>query len=211
MSHYEDEEQVEQLRKWWKENWKAIAAGLVLGVGGILGWEAWQSQRERAAEEASRIYEEMHDALAADALERAATLADSLRTQHGGSPYAALAALGLARHLFEHGDLEAADAQLAWVLARSDDEGLRRIARLRKARVQWSMGRASDALKLLEERDAGPYTALFAELRGDILLSTGDRAGALAEYRAALAADAPAPDRKLLEQKVWDLADVEAS
>ena len=32
-----DQEQVEALQKWWKENWLSLLGGLVLGLGGILG------------------------------------------------------------------------------------------------------------------------------------------------------------------------------
>ena len=212
MSHYEDEEQVEQLKKWWKENWKALAAGLVIGVGGITGWEAWKSSRIEAAAEASRMYQELEEALGADAIEQADALAGQLKLEYPDSPYAAQAALAMARHLFEHGDLAAADERLNWVITRSDDEGLRRIARLRRARVLWAQGKDGDALKLLEARDPGSFEPLYAELRGDIHLAAGERSKAYEAYRQAMAAlDAGAANRALLQRKLDDLADVASS
>ena len=48
MSHYEDEEQVEALKKWWQENWKALAAGLVLG-------RDWEECLRQGAESAASV------------------------------------------------------------------------------------------------------------------------------------------------------------
>ena len=212
MSHYEDEEQVEALKKWWQENWKALAAGLVLGVGSILGWEGWQTHQQSTAADASRIYAELQEALTGEQLEAADELAARLKTDFSGTPYAAHAVLAVAAHLAEHGDFEAASERLNWVVQRSDDEGLRHIARLRRARALWQLSRVDEALKLLNIDQAGSFTGLYAELRGDIRLSSGDRKAARADYEAAMAALPPeAANRELLQRKLDDLADVVSS
>lgn len=212
MAHYEDEEQVEALKKWWRENWKALAAGLVIGVGGIVGWEGWQSHRIESAAEASRLYEELGDALQADSLEQADAMAGKLKLDHPDSPYAAQGALAMAAHLVEHGDLAAADERLNWVITRSGDEGLRRIARLRRARVLWAQDKVSDALKLLQTDEVGEFEALYAELRGDIHLASGDREQALSSYQQAMnSLPEGAANRSLLQRKLDDLADVASS
>ena len=42
MSEYQtDEEKVEAIRKWWRENGTAVVAGLVLGLAGLIGWQYW--------------------------------------------------------------------------------------------------------------------------------------------------------------------------
>lgn len=212
MAQYEDEEQVEALKKWWRENWKALAAGLVIGVGGIVGWEGWKTHQVESAAEASRLYEELGDALEADAIEQADALAGQLKLDHADSPYAAQGALAMARHLVEHGELAAADERLNWVITRSGDDGLRRIARLRRARVLWSQDKVSDALKLLQTEDVGEFRALYAELRGDIRLASGEREQALSDYREAMDNLPPgAANRSLLQRKLDDLADVAQS
>jgi predicted negative regulator of RcsB-dependent stress response len=53
---------------------------------------------------------------------------------------------------------------------------------------------------------AGAYAARYAEVRGDALLTKGDRAGALAAYRAARADEANTLDDQLLDLKIEDLA-----
>ena len=39
-----EEEQIEALKRWWKENGKSIIAGLVLGIGSIGGYRYWQAR-----------------------------------------------------------------------------------------------------------------------------------------------------------------------
>ncbi|HZP14007.1 MAG TPA: tetratricopeptide repeat protein, partial [Nevskiaceae bacterium] len=75
MSHYEDEAQVEELKRWWKENWLALATGLALGLGGIFGWQQWQAHEDKVAADASQAYEDLKkaaDANKADDAEKAA-------------------------------------------------------------------------------------------------------------------------------------------
>lgn len=209
MSHYEDEEQVEALKKWWQENWKALAAGLVLGVGSILGWEGWQGHQQRTAAEASRMYSELQQALEADQSDEAEALLAKLKSDYQGTPYAAHAALSSAAYWVEAGELEAASERLNWVVQSADDDGLRHIARLRRARVLWQLGRVEEALTQVKIEDAGSFTGLYAELRGDIRLASGDRQQARADYEAAMAALPPdAANRELLQRKLDDLADV---
>ena len=53
MSHYDDEDQAQRLKQWWKENWKALAAGLLLGLGGIIGWDQYKAHGQAKSAEAS--------------------------------------------------------------------------------------------------------------------------------------------------------------
>ena len=39
--HLTDEEQVEKVKAWLKENGTSIVAGVVIGLGGIFGWQFW--------------------------------------------------------------------------------------------------------------------------------------------------------------------------
>lgn len=209
MAYENEDQQVEALKKWWQENWKALVAGLGLGVGAIVGWEAWSSHKLEVAGEASRLYEELDQALTASDTATADEIAGKLKTDYAGTPYAALAAMELASHLVETEDLEAAQERLNWVVQRSGDEGLRHVARLRRARVLWSMSRVDEALALLKVKDSGDFAALYAELRGDINYSTGNRSAARSEYEQAMA-ELPegAANRDLLQRKLDDLADV---
>jgi len=210
MSHYDDEAQVEQLKQWWHENWKALATGLALGLGGIFGWQWWQGYEVRVGAEASQMYQEKKSAADAGKTDEAQTLAQKLMQTRGNTPYAAQAALRLAQIEVHDSKLDNAAAHLRWVLDHGSDEGLKHVARLRLARVLWQQKKLDEALKQLDVKDTGSFEAAYDELRGDLKLAQGDRAGAAEAYRKAMAGPQGTQSGDL-QQKLDDLADVKAA
>jgi predicted negative regulator of RcsB-dependent stress response len=204
MSHYEDEAQVEQLRRWWRENWMALAGGLVLGLAGIFGWEAWQKMRTNKAEHASKVFEDLKR-VPADRAERTDELWQHLSNDFPNTPYAAQGALLLANQAAAREDWEAAKAKLEWVGQHTDDAGLQKIARLRLARVLWQLQKPDEALALLEVKDDDAFASLYQELRGDIQLSRGDREAARSAYEKAMLLGPAAAGRESLKRKLDDL------
>ncbi len=211
MSHFEDEAQVENLKAWWKANWTALAAGIVVALGAIFGWQGWQRYQDDRAMQASQMYEDMKRAIDAKKTDDAITIADKLISGYSSTPYATTASLSVAALKVGQGQLGEAETRLKWVVENGSDEGLQALARLRLARVQWSQNKFDDALKTLEAK-AESFEALYDELRGDIRLSQGDRSAARAAYEKALTAvsDNPA-SRELLQRKLDDLADAAQS
>lgn len=208
-THYDDEAQAERLKQWWKENWLALAGGLVIGLAAIFGWEAWNDYGDKRAQQASRMYEDLKMAIAAQRMEDAAGIGDALIGEYARSPYASAAALFLAAEAVKADDLDTALRRLRWVREHGADEGLRQVARVREAAVLWQQGKPDTALAVLDG-DPGEFAAPIEELRGDIRLAQGDRAAARAAYEkalAALAADDLAA-RSGLQRKLDDLADV---
>jgi len=204
MSHYEDEAEVEQLRRWWRENWMALAGGLVLGLAGIFGWEAWQKARTSKAEQASQIYEDLKRVPPGQA-DRAVELWQELSGSFAGTPYAGQGALLLASQAAARQDWSDAQAKLDWVARNSDDAGLKKVARLRLARVLWQQQKPDEALALLELPDNDPFASLYQELRGDIQLAKGDREAARSAYGKALQLGPAAASRDALQRKLDDL------
>lgn len=205
-THYDDEAELENLKTLWKDNWKSLAAGLVVGLGAILGWQGWKDYQNNQALQASQIYEDMKKALTANKTEDGVKLGERLMTEHASAPYASAAALKLASLAVEQGKFDVAGSRLHWVVQNSNDDGLKQLARLREARVLWQQKKLDEALKLLDG-DAGGYAALYDELRGDIKLAQGDRAAARTSYEKALqTAGENAPSRDALQHKLDDLA-----
>jgi predicted negative regulator of RcsB-dependent stress response len=89
------------------------------------------------------------------------------------------------------------------------------LARLRFARVEQQLGHHEEALALLDVTKAGAFTAQVQEVRGDILLAKGDRAGARLAYQAAMTEgagkEADASRAELLRLKLQDLSDLETA
>ncbi|MCF6354742.1 MAG: tetratricopeptide repeat protein [Candidatus Polarisedimenticolaceae bacterium] len=187
MSAYQsDEEQVEALKVWWKENGKSTIAGVVLGLGGLIGWQAWTQHQTTSAEQASIQYQQLTMALSTGATASAAKQAELLISQHEASSYAQFAALNIARQHLEQGDSAAAQSQLAWTLEKSSEPAIQQIARLRLARIKLSEGDSAGAAKLANEAPKDAFAGEFAQLRGDIALANSDKEAARKAYQAAL-------------------------
>ena len=235
-THYDDEAQVEDLRRWWKENWIPLAIGLVAGLALIFSYEAYTQSQDNRRAEASQLFEELKTAVAAKKVEDAGKIGDRLIADFDATPYAVAGALKLAQLASDDSKLEEARKHFEWARSNLEsrlaspapirwiketllrhaqpDAALLPLIQLRLARVTWQQGKAPEALKLLDG-DAGTYAVLFDELRGDIKLAEGDRAAALAEYTKALGAlgtatagTPNAPIAEALQRKVDDLADV---
>lgn len=201
-----EEEQVEALKKWWKENGKSVVAGIVIGLGGVFGWQYWTQHQQQVAEQASLQFERLTDSVAAGS-EVAVSQAQTLMVEHADSSYAVFAALNLAKVKFQQGDLDGAKAQLRWVIDNAGDQSMQQVARLRLARLALDQGAVDEASALVAQAPEDNYRGDFAELRGDIALGKGDRAAARDAYREAL--EYKVSNGALVQMKFDDLAAAE--
>jgi len=206
---YESEqEQVEALKKWWRENGRLVLAGLVVGLGGVAGWNFWQSQVQAQQGQASALYQQVM-AVRGELPAELKARAQALLEERPGSGYAPLIALVLADRAHESGRLEDAQARLRWVMEHAGDEGLVRLARLRLGRLMLEQGRHTEALTLLDDAGSGEYAGAFLELRGDLLLAQGQREEARETYRRALQAlPQGSTSRQRVQLKLDDLGEV---
>lgn len=201
-----DREQEEALRSWWRDNWRWIFGGVVLGVALLAGWRYWESRETQRGEQAAKIYADLQTALAKNDLQQADRLLTDLVQQHRGLTYAELGRLLVARAHVEAGKLDDAAPLLQAVIDSAEDDELVRVAQLRLVRVLIQQGKNDEALQRLKVEEGGGFAAQVRELRGDALFAKGDLNGARAEYAAALAANADAQiDRPTLELKLQDV------
>ncbi|MBA1148068.1 tetratricopeptide repeat protein [Ectothiorhodospiraceae bacterium WFHF3C12] len=199
-----DEEQVEALTRWWRENGRSVIGALILAVAGVLGYQQWQSYQTSQAELASALYQQFN---AAETTEAAAETFATLQADHDSSPYAVLAAMSLAQRQVEDGALERAAELLRWAAEEADDAALERLATLRLARVLWAAGDHQQATEALGEPPEGGYVSEYYELRGDILAAQSQHADAADAYRMAIEeASALGPQRRQLLQMKLDSA-----
>lgn len=207
-----ESEQIDRIKRWMKENLPWALAGVLLAVGGLVGWNQWQAYKVRGAEAAAEKYTQALDALSRSDRDAASKLVQQLQADHGKSPYSDMAALALARFHVDEGKYPEAAKYLEGVMNGSQDDELRLVARLRLARVQRAAGQLDQALATLKGATPGGFGPAYAEVRGDVLLDKGDRAGALAAYQEANASqEAALVDRELLALKIADLGGVPAA
>jgi predicted negative regulator of RcsB-dependent stress response len=201
-----EREQIEAVRRWIRENAPWAIAGVLLGVGLLVGWQQFQGWRERESLQGSAKYNQTLEALSRGDKDAATKLAQQLKDDYARTPYADLAELALARFYAEDGKWPDAAKYLEDVMKTSKDEELQLVARLRLARVQRAAGQYDAALATLNGAKPGSFGPAYAEVRGDVLFDRGDKAGALAAYREAAAGKTPGlVDAELLQLKIDSL------
>ncbi|MCW8889845.1 MAG: tetratricopeptide repeat protein [Sedimenticola sp.] len=201
-----EEEQVEALKKWWKENGKSVAAGIIIGLGGVFGWQYWSQHQQNVAEQASLQFEQLTQSVAAN-VPASVNQAEALIASHQGSSYAVFAALNLAKVKYQQGDTSGARAQLQWVIDNGADPSLQQIARLRQARILLNEGLVDEAAAVIENAPMDNFRGDLAELRGDIALKRGDEVAARQAYGEAL--EYKVSNSALVQMKFDDLAAAE--
>ncbi|EJL6665390.1 YfgM family protein [Vibrio cholerae] len=197
-----EEQQVEAIKDWWKENGKAVIFGAVIGLGGLFGWRYYQDSVVAAQEAASQSYSKAMDALQAKGIESEGTI-QTFIDANKETEYAVLAAMQLAKAQVEAGQLDEALAQLEWAKGATKDAALKPLLTFRVARLQAEQGQFDDALTQLTSIQEKSWAGRVAELRGDILMRKGDRAAAYAAYTEAQQAEDAS---QTLQMKLDDLA-----
>lgn len=182
----EEQEQVAELKAWWKDHGGRIAA-LVLAVAvGFAGWQGWRWYQLDQSVNAAVLYDTVSKAAQANDGKALRDAAGTLVESYPRTVYASMGALVAARYYFDRNDLKNAKAQLQWVIERSSSDDFRDLARLRLASVLLDEKAYDEALKLLDARHASAYDAQYAALRGDILVAKNQAAEAKAAYKLAL-------------------------
>jgi predicted negative regulator of RcsB-dependent stress response len=200
-----EEEQVEKLKAWLKENGLSIVMGIIIGVGGIGGYNYWKHYQETIAAEASDHYTQMMQALAADNDDLVMQQAEILLADYDSTDYASLANLALARMQVENGEFAAAIEALQPLAGSEAQQPLVFLARVRLAALQIQLEQYDQALATLNAGFPDQFAALVDELRGDALAMQGRTDEAIVAYRKAQLAEPQPANPEFLRQKLNDL------
>lgn len=206
-----EEQQVEAIKKWWKQNGTNVVTGGLLVLALFFGGRAWFDYRDGQSEAASVEYEAMMQSMRAGEKDAVFSRGDTLLQKYSGTPYATLAAFALARVKLEQKDPVAAEAHLRWVLANNSEDGIQNITKLRLARVLLAQDKHEEALKMIPS-DTSSFKSAFEEVKGDIYLAKGDKEAAQSAYsQALLALPADSNNNALLQMKLDDFGQATTS
>jgi predicted negative regulator of RcsB-dependent stress response len=215
-----EEEQVEALKRWFRENGRSILVAIVIAAVLVFGYRYWQDSRLLKREAAGAQYETLKAAIRSwdneakpESLTTAKTLAETLKKDYSATAYAHFAALLKARLAVKENDLAGAEAELRWVLDHKPEADLAALAQVRLARVLHAKGDDAGALALIDAAKPSSYSFMFEKARGDILLAKGDTVAARTAFEKAKEfekqLDKPVNDA-LLDMKLADLKGTEA-
>jgi len=182
----EEQEKLEAVKAWWKENGRLVVLAVLAGALAVAGVKGWRWYQERQSLEAGRLYETLEGAARGGDAKALRDTAGTLVEQYPRTLYASMGALAAARFYFDRADLKSAKAQLQWVAEHAGRDDFRDLARLRLAAVLLDEKAVDEALKLLEEPPQAAFAGQVAALRGDLLVAKSRTEEARAAYRLAL-------------------------
>ncbi len=182
----EEQEQIDELKAWWKQNGKFVIAGVAAFVIGVGGWRYWETHTLNQATESSQLFERAIQAASSNDDKATRDVTAQIMEHQSGSAYATPAAWLAGRMNFVAGDLKSAKAQYEYALKHAKDDGLVQMGRLRLAAVLLDEKDYAGALALLDQPHDPAYAGLYANMKGDVLAAQGKPAEAQAAYKTAL-------------------------
>ena len=201
----DDHEREQVVRKWWHENWKPIALGIVIALGGLIGFRQYQAYNlEKAQQQSYELYQVQYklatspDSGAADAVK--------FLEEHQDI-YGAMLALDLAAYESNKKDFEQAATHAKFAVKNGGDL-IAPAASVNLARILSQLKQYDDAIKTLDGVNSEAYAIEKAEVKGDVLLAKGDIDGAHAAYQNAvkLSQEKKVQISPLLAMKLDDVA-----
>lgn len=180
----EEEQEINQLKDWWKENGKTIIVAFILGVGGMFGWRYWQAHQAEQIAQASAQYDALIYSAQQDEQAKKANIEQFVQA-NSKTAYAVFALLDEAKKETEKQDFAAAEANLNQALTQSQDEVLTSIVALRLSAVQFQLGQLDNALTTLNQVKGESFNARKAILTGDIQVVKGDKVAAKNSFEQA--------------------------
>lgn len=180
----EEEQEINQLKDWWKENGKTIIVAFILGVGGMFGWRYWQAHQAEQIAQASAQYDALIYSAQQDEQAKKANIEQFVQA-NSKTAYAVFALLDEAKKATEKQDFAAAEVNLNQALTQSQDEVLISIVALRLSAVQFQLGQLDNALTTLNQVKGESFNARKAILTGDIQVAKGDKVAAKNSFEQA--------------------------
>jgi predicted negative regulator of RcsB-dependent stress response len=199
----EEQEQLDQLKAFWKQYGTLITWVLILALGGYAAWNGWNLWQRDQGAKAGSLYDELDRAAREGDADRATRIFADMKERYPRATFTHQAGLVAARTAAEKGQRDAAKAGLAWVAEHAGEDEYRSIARLRLAGMLLDDKKYDEAMKLVDAVGSPQFAALAADRRGDILLAQGKADEAKAAYQKAWdAMDAKVDYRRVVEAKL---------
>lgn len=199
----EEQEQLDYVKAWWNQYGTLVLVVIIAALLTFAAFQGWRYYRHQQAVAAVTLYGQLEQAQRANEFKKVRDIATEIAGRYASTPYAAMANLAAARASYSSGELADAKTRLQWVIDNGRQEETAQVARLRLAGVLLDEKRYDEALKVLDSKPAEVFSALYANLKGDILVAQGKSAEARAAYQLAFDKAEPGSQyRNLIQVKL---------
>ncbi|WP_439239762.1 YfgM family protein [Lonepinella sp. BR2474] len=171
-----EEQELNEIKSWWKENYKSLIAAVIIGAGGVFGWRFWQDYQASKAQQMSAQYEQAVYSNV-DATTKN-TQIDAFVKEHSKTGYATLALLEKAKSAVQNQDFSQAEVALKDAMAQAPDEILSSIAGIRLAEIQLQQDKFDEVLSTLNLVKDATWESRKNLLTAKVQLAKGDKATA---------------------------------
>ena len=196
-----EEEQIQAIKTWWKDNAVSLIAGIVIGIIVLAGYKYWTDGKQQEAQQASAMY----SALLSYVGDKTEFTKD-LQKNYYKTPYAALATLLLVKDSVNANNVDKAITELKWVIKNNHSDAIKHLAQQRLARLYLSKNNIAAAEELIKGIKADGFSATYNEVRGDINLAKKLPLQAKENYKIALSSLLPGDQRSaIIKMKLDDL------
>ena len=202
----EEQEQLDQLKAFWKRYGNLITWLLIVVLGAYAAWNGWNWYQRDQAGKSSAMFDQLDKAAAAGDVDQATRVFADMKERYPRTAFTEQGGLMAAKVQVEKGKPDAALETLNWIGANATEAEYQTVAKLRAAGILIDQKKYDDALKQLDGATAPDFAALVADRRGDVLLAQGKKDDAKAAYDKAWQAMDPKVDyRRLTEAKLTAL------
>ncbi|WP_354625181.1 tetratricopeptide repeat protein [Psychromonas sp. MME2] len=200
-----EEQQVDAIKKWWKENGNSLIIGAVVGLAGLWGWRYYNDSVIATQEQQSQAYSTMLLQFEAQNGAKDLTQISAFVNDNISNNYGILAALLLSKEAIQQQNFALAKEQLLQVQKENKFAPLNDVVNLRLARVQVELGEHEAALQTLTLIKSNSFLAKASQEKGNIYLHKGDLQQARGAFQEAIMASEGRVD-PILQLQFDDLA-----
>lgn len=197
----EEEQELNELKNWWKENGKLVITIFILTLSGVFGWRYWQSYQIAQTQQRSAQYEQV---ITQFQKENELARVEGFVQENSKTAYAVFALLEAATLSVEQKNFTQAETLLNQALSNTNDDVLHSVVSLRLAAVQFQLNQFDQALATLEQIKGEAWNSSVFLLKGDIQLAKGDKVSAKASFEQGLK-NASQMERELLQVRLNNL------
>ncbi len=152
MDQLTQQQQIDRVKRWLRQNAVVLIASAVISVGSITGWIVWSNLVEQHQQGAFQTFEQLRTALDSQQEAQIEASLSVLENEYQDTPYLMSARLHLAQHYYENNMKELAVKQLRTLLDEQPEQVVREITANRLARLYIDIDRPDDALALVNEQ-----------------------------------------------------------
>jgi predicted negative regulator of RcsB-dependent stress response len=181
----EEQEQLDQLKHFWKQYGNVITWTLIAVLGVVAAWNGFNFWQRNQSVHAAAMYDEVEKVVRGGDPLKAERAFSDMKERFPSAVYTQQAGLLVAKMAHEAGKADSSRAILVWLVENASDKGYSSVARLRLSALLIQVKSFDDALKLLNSGISGEFLALADDRRGDIYILQGKKVEAKTEYQKA--------------------------